>query len=213
MNLIRKTPDTVSINLGAIIYENVEFHKNITIGEYSIVGKKHHNNNGVHLIVKILSGVNIGSFCTIYENVTIGENVFIDDYIRIGPNTTIGSNTRLLYGAKIYKEVEIGTNCIISGFICNRAIIKENSSVFGMLVHRYPRPKWGVKEESPIIGKNVVVGMGALIVGGVEIGDNSYIAAGAIVRKNIPEGSVIINKELTNVPLSCWNGRMSEDMA
>ncbi|EQB22093.1 Maltose O-acetyltransferase [Dehalobacter sp. UNSWDHB] len=42
-----------------------------------------------------------------------------------------------------------------------------------------------------VIGNNVYIGTGAYIMPGVHIGDNCIIAAGTVVTKNIPTGSVV----------------------
>lgn len=44
----------------------------------------------------------------------------------------------------------------------------------------------------PEIGNNVDIGYGATIIGGVRIGDNTVIAAGAVVVDSFPSGNVVI---------------------
>jgi acetyltransferase-like isoleucine patch superfamily enzyme len=191
--------ETSTILPGAII------HQNSKIGNI-VSNKKHKLDETI-----IGNNVKIGSFCTIYNGVIIRDDTIIDDYVKIGYSTKIGSGSRILYGAKIYKNVKIGKNCIISGFCCNRCKIGDNSSVFGILVHRYPRPKWGIKEKSPVIGKEVIVGMGAVVVGGITIGDHSYIVAGAIVTKDVPENSIVKSKSPELIPYNEWEGRLKEE--
>ena len=41
------------------------------------------------------------------------------------------------------------------------------------------------------IGNNVWIGGGAIILGGVHIGDNAVIAAGAVVTKDVPAGMLV----------------------
>lgn len=41
------------------------------------------------------------------------------------------------------------------------------------------------------VGNNVFIGLGAVILGGVKIHHNSIIAAGAVVTKDVPEGSIV----------------------
>ena len=43
----------------------------------------------------------------------------------------------------------------------------------------------------PIVKRNVVVGCGATILGAITIGENSKIAAGAVVLKDVPKNSVV----------------------
>jgi serine O-acetyltransferase len=44
----------------------------------------------------------------------------------------------------------------------------------------------------PVVGKNVVIGAGAKILGSVSIGDNCVIGANAVVTKSIPDNSVAV---------------------
>lgn len=43
----------------------------------------------------------------------------------------------------------------------------------------------------PVIGNNVMIGAGALVLGPVKIGDNVQIGAGAVVVNDIPENCVV----------------------
>jgi serine O-acetyltransferase len=44
----------------------------------------------------------------------------------------------------------------------------------------------------PTVGNNVVIGAHAVILGPVEIGDNSRIGAGSVVVKSVPPGSTVV---------------------
>jgi serine O-acetyltransferase len=51
----------------------------------------------------------------------------------------------------------------------------------------------GYKKGTPIIGNNVRIAAGAIIVGNIVIGDNSTIGAGCTVVKDVPNDSVVIS--------------------
>ena len=42
------------------------------------------------------------------------------------------------------------------------------------------------------IGKNVWIGSGSIVLGGVTIGDNAVIGAGSVVTKDIPENMIAV---------------------
>ena len=46
--------------------------------------------------------------------------------------------------------------------------------------------------KKPTIGNNVTLGANVVIIGDIEIGDNSIIGAGCVVTKNIPTNSVVV---------------------
>lgn len=46
--------------------------------------------------------------------------------------------------------------------------------------------------EVPVIGDNVMVGAGAIIIGAVHVGNNVEIGANAVVTKDIPDNAVAV---------------------
>lgn len=194
-------------------YGKVSFGKNCIVGEYSIFGYPYvESEKSFNGIDKTLIGNNcvIGSHVLIYEGATIGNETSIEDYCRIGPEVRIGEKCKILYSANINSETIIGDNCVIAGFCCDRAKIGNNVRLFGELIHPHREPHLGwddVTENSPEISDDVFIGFGAKVIGGIKIGRNSYIAAGAIVTKSVPEAHVVtgINKK---VHFRKWKGKL-----
>jgi acetyltransferase-like isoleucine patch superfamily enzyme len=144
----------------------------------------------------------------IYEGVEIGDECVIEDRVRLGYDVRVGDRSRLLYGAYVCDRVSIGSDARVAGFACDGAAIGDRSTVMGQLVHEYTRPHepwWEVNEAPPFVDEDSVVGYGAVIVGGVQIGPRSYVAAGAVVTKDVPPEHVVVG---TNVmtPMSQWRG-------
>lgn len=144
--------------------------------------------------VAIGASVFVGGFVTIYEGTSLEEGVRIADYCQIGPHSHIGERSSLCYSAQLGDNVTIGPDCVIGGFVCDDAVIEQGCRIFGDLVHEQSQPHrdwWAVDEAAPRILANSVVGRGAIIIGGVSVGPNAYVAAGAVVTKNVPEGAVV----------------------
>ncbi|MGH3329538.1 MAG: acyltransferase [Streptomycetales bacterium] len=75
-------------------------------------------------------------------------------------------------------------------------------------MHEYTRPHegwWDVDEEPPVIEADTVVGFGAQVIGGVRIGPCSYVAAGAIVTRNVPPEHLVTGVN-TLTPAAEWKG-------
>ena len=47
---------------------------------------------------------------------------------------------------------------------------------------------------APVVGNGVYIGAGAILIGGIIIGDNAKIGANAIVVKNVNPGAVIVSR-------------------
>lgn len=103
-----------------------------------------------------------------------GDNAVID----IGPRSAISNNVSII----AMSRVSIGADCMIgdmvSIFDCDFHNIDPNS-----------RNSNG-KVAEVVIGKNVWLGSSVIVLKGVEIGDNSVVAAGSLVNKSLPSNVV-----------------------
>lgn len=154
----------------------------------------------------------LGANVIIHEGSRIGKRVFFDDNTRVGYACTIGDDCRLEYGAVVSDRVSVGSGSIISGFLGDAVEVGVNCVVMGTLVHELSTPissPWGIDEPAPRVEDGAVVGMGAVVVGGISIGERSYVAAGATVTKDVPAEHIAV---ATNVfiPRSEWRGRRLE---
>jgi acetyltransferase-like isoleucine patch superfamily enzyme len=143
-----------------------------------------------------------------YEGVTIGAGCVLEDRVRLGYDCTIGDSSRLVHGAYLCDRVEVGTDCRIAGFVCDGARIGHDSTVMGRLVHEYSQPHqgwWVVDEAPPVVHEHTVVAMGAIVIGGVSVGPRAYVAAGAVVTKDVPPGTVVTGTNV-HTPISRWPG-------
>ena len=113
---------------------------------------------------------------------------------------TVGDYS-LLNGALIMAEerIEIGSYCMISWNVgiadsdfhpIDPAQRRQDALALAPFAeNRPPRPK--IATAPVIIRDNVWIGMGAVILKGVTIGENSVVAAGAIVTKDVPANVIV----------------------
>lgn len=136
--------------------------------------------------------------------IRIGQHVslYAGCSFAIGANgsCTIGDFS-LLNGALIMAEerIEIGAHCLVSWNVgiadsdfhplepAQRLIDSEALAPF--YENRPPRPK--LVTAPVIIRDNVWIGMNATILKGVQIGENSVVAAGSVVTKSVPANVVV----------------------
>ena len=107
----------------------------------------------------------------------------------------------LLNGALIMAEerVEIGAHCLISwnvgiadsDFHPLDAVQRRVDSMALAPFYKDRPPRPPLKTAPVLIKDNVWVGMNALILKGVTIGENAVVAAGAVVTKSVPANAVV----------------------
>jgi acetyltransferase-like isoleucine patch superfamily enzyme len=99
------------------------------------------------------------------KHITIGKNVFINhacSFLDIG-------------GITIEDDVQIGPKV---------NLITENHPID-------PSQRKHLDLKSILIKRNVWIGAGATILPGVTVGENSIIAAGAVVNKDVPANAIV----------------------
>ena len=105
---------------------------------------------------------------------------FFMRYIRVVYSCELPTNLRLGKGV-VLKHNGLGVVIHPDAIIGENTQIYQNVSIAG-------RNNRG----TPIIGKNVFIGCGACILGGVKIGDNASIGANAVVLDDIPANAVVV---------------------
>lgn len=110
-------------------------------------------------------------------NIYLGDNVYIPS-----GSTFLSSNAKIIIG----DNVMFGPNVMI-------ATGNHRFDIVGMYMADV-RTKRGCDDEDVVIENDVWVGMNAIILKGVHIGEGSVIGAGTIVTKDIPPYSIVTNK-------------------
>jgi len=131
----------------------------------------------------------------IHQNseVNIGNEVEIRNYF----NLVIKSNSKIEIENNVFINNNCSINCLSSIFIGENTLLGENVKIYDHN-HKYEAHKIFHKDftTSPIsIGKNCWLGSNVTILKGVKIGNNVIIGAGCIIYKNVPDNSIIINKQ------------------
>ncbi len=125
---------------------------------------------------EIGAGTKIWHFCHIMANARIGErcnlgqNVFVASGVRIGNNVKIQNNVSVYAGVELEDDVFCGPSCVFTNVINPRSQIVRHGQYQRTLVRR-----------------GATIGANATIVCGVTIGQYAFIAAGAVVRADVPD--------------------------
>ena len=121
---------------------------------------------GFDLIARIISQtVRFFTGIEIHPGATLGKNLFIDH----GMGVVIGETSEVGDNVTIYHAVTLGGS--------SPSIDSE---------------KQRHEKRHPTIGHDVVIGSGAQIIGPVKVGNNSRIAANAVVVKDVPENATMV---------------------
>ncbi|MBT1002785.1 hypothetical protein KIH31_09220 [Paenarthrobacter sp. DKR-5] len=137
----------------------------------------------------------------VLRRMAVRSNVVIGDRFHVGPFSTIWAPRQLTIGNDVY--VGKGVTLEVDGRIGDQVLIANAVGIIGRRDHDMGEMGVGIRSsrwvgsfpdemsDPVLIGSDVWIGYGAVILSGVSIGDSAVIAAGAVVTSDVPENSVV----------------------
>lgn len=152
--------------------------------------------------------VTLPSSIFVGDDVTILEHSFLSVVAAVPgvtPKLTIGDRTQI--GAQSHVacvgEIEIGPEVLTAARI-----------FLGDTYHRYQDPRLPVLDqpmavpEKVTIGRGAFLGIGSAVLMGVTVGEHAYVAAGAVVTRDVEPRTLVVGNPAR--PVRRWDGRREE---
>lgn len=161
---------------------------------------------GKSTTIKNVQNIHFGKNVTLEKNCTIdgyaSEKIIFGNTVKIGAFSILSTTSHL---SKIGKGITIGSNSAIgeySYFGASGGIKIGNDVIMGQFIsfhsenHNFDHSSQlirnqGVTSKGICLGNNIWVGAKVTFLDGCSVGDNSVVAAGAVVNGNFPPNSVI----------------------
>ena len=159
-------------------------HHSVEIDEGATIG----SGTKIWHFSHILSGSNIGKNCNIGQNVVLGPDV------TIGRGCKIQNNVSVYKGVTLEDGVFCGPSMVFTNIYNPRAEIRKMDQV---------RPT--------LVKKGVTIGANATIVCGVILGRYSFIGAGAVVTKDVPDHALVAGNPGKQIGWACECGERLAD--
>ena len=134
----------------------------------------------------------LGDQSCVRERVQIGNDVVVGRGSLIENDTTIGSMTKIQADAYITAYSTLEEHVFIAP-----CVVTTNDNWMGRTEKRFGNIK------GPTIRRGARIGGGAILCPGIEIGEEAFVGAGAVVTKNVPPRVVVVGspaRVLRDVP-------------
>lgn len=188
-----------------VIKQDTEIGENCNIGDFCVLGKKPGlskmstaKREATQFSLKIGNNVIINSFAVVFasteisDEVVIGDGATIRERVRIGKGSVIGRGVCVENDTVIGKKTRIQTNAYITAYteigdyvFIAPCVTTTNDNFMGRTKKRLELMK------GPVIKKGARVGGNAILLPGVTIGEEAFVAAGAVVTRDVPERTVV----------------------
>jgi acetyltransferase-like isoleucine patch superfamily enzyme len=130
---------------------------------------------------KVGARVILGDQSCVRERVTVGDDVVIGRGSLVENDTTIGAMTKIQAGAYITAYSTLEDHVFVAP-----CVVTTNDNFMGRTERRHELI------EGPTIRRGARIGGGAILLPGVEIGEEAFVGAGAVVTKNVEPRMIVV---------------------
>lgn len=164
--------------------EALNTHRVIALGKPKAPEKKEYF---VHPTAVVDEGVEIGKGTKVWhfshvlpgaiigERCILGQNCQVGDKVKIGNNVKVQNNVSIYTGTVVEDDVFLGPSCVLTNVTNPRSQVNRHALY-----------------EKTVIRRGATVGANATIVCGIELGRYSFVAAGAVVARDVPDYALMV---------------------
>jgi acetyltransferase-like isoleucine patch superfamily enzyme len=129
------------------------------------------------------AGCVVGELASVRERVRVGEGVVVGRGVCVENDTTIGSGTRIQSNAYITAYVTLEEQVFIAP-----CVVTTNDNYMGRTQRRFAELR------GPTVRRGARVGGAAVLLPGVDIGEEAFVGAGAIVTRDVPARTLVVGQ-------------------
>jgi acetyltransferase-like isoleucine patch superfamily enzyme len=201
--------ERVKLGHHVIVYQGSVIGDDVQIGSHSVIGQPPLRDKGELAPARIGDRSRIGAACVLYAGATVGAECLIADQATIREHVTIGNRTVIGRGAAMENDTTIGSFVKIETNVYITAFSSIADHVFIAPCVVTSNDKNAARSPMPVAFKGVTVkrggriGAGAVILPGVVIGEEAFVAAGSVVTKDVAKETIVLGcpaKFWKNVP-------------
>lgn len=141
------------------------------------------------------AGTRIWHFCHVMAGAVIGENCSLGQNVVVMRGTRLGNNVKVQNNVSVYEGVE-----------CEDDVFLGPSMVFTNVVN--PRSHVSRKDEyrATVVRRGASIGANATVICGHELGSYAFVAAGAVVTRDVPAFALMAGVPARRIGWMCRCG-------
>ena len=143
-------------------------------------------------------GVSVGAGAVVLAGAELGAGCLVGDQAHVRERTSIGAGSVVGRVASVENDVRVGARVRLqtNAYITAWSVVEDDVFVApGVITTNDPtagRRAPGQELRGPTLRRACRVGAGAVLLPAVEVGEEAFVAAGAVVTADVPARTVVI---------------------
>jgi acetyltransferase-like isoleucine patch superfamily enzyme len=196
--------EDVTFGAYVVVYEGTVIGDGCSIEDHAVLGKRprlarHSTARGREVrALELGAGVSVGAGAVVFAGASVaadailGDQTFVRERAWIGERSVIGRGSVVDNDVVIGARVRVQTNVYLTAF----TIVEDDVFVGPGAITTNDNTMARHGDEMPVRGATLRracrVGGGAVLTPGVEIGAEAFVAAGAVVTRDVPARAVVM---------------------
>ena len=135
----------------------------------------------------VFAGAKVGSGCILGDQSCVRERVSIADDVVVGRGSLVENDTTIGRGTRIQADAYLTAySTLEEDVFVAPCVVTTNDNFMGRTERRKALMK------GPTIRRGARIGGGAILCPGVEVGEEAFVGAGAVVTKDVPPRAVVV---------------------
>jgi acetyltransferase-like isoleucine patch superfamily enzyme len=193
------------VHPSAIVYDGTVLGEGVRVLEGAVVGKQPAlgpkstarretlppTEIGAGTIVStqaiVFAGSRIGAGCILGDQSCVRERVEIADDVVVGRGSLVENDTTIGRGTRIQADAYITAySTLEEDVFIAPCVVTTNDNFMGRTEQRKALMK------GPTIRRGARVGGGAILCPGIEVGEEGFVGAGAVVTRDVPPRTIVV---------------------
>ena len=186
-----------------VVHDGTLIGEHCSIEDHAVLGKRprlarHSSAEGEVGALELGAGASVGTGAVIFAGASVGAEAIVGDQAFVRERASIGAGSVVGRGSVVDNDVVIGARVRVQTDVYLTAFTLVEDDVFvgpcatttnddTMSRHAPEMPLHGA-----ILRRACRVGGGAVLTPGVEVGEEAFVAAGAIVTRDVPARAVVM---------------------
>jgi acetyltransferase-like isoleucine patch superfamily enzyme len=202
--------DTAIVYPGTVVGEDVQIHDYAVVGKQPALSPRSTAAREELPPLELGSGTIVSTGAVVFAGTRIGARVIVGDQACVRERCEVGDDAVIGRGALVENDTTIGalTKIQAEAYITAYSTLEEevfiapcvittNDNFMGRTEKRH------ALRRGPTIRRGARIGGGAVLLPGIEIGEEAFVGAGAVVLSDVPPRAVVVGnpaRQIREVP-------------
>ena len=200
----------------AIVYPGTVLGEGCKVLDYAVIGKQptlspRSTAKREELPpLELGAGTVVSTAAVVFAGTTIGERVIVGDQACVRERCTIGDDVVIGRGSLVENDTSVGalTKIQANAYITAYSLLEDNVFIAPCVVTTNDNFMGRTEKrhelvKGPTIRRGARIGGGCVLLPGIEIGEEAFVGAGAVVIRDVPARALVVGnpaRQIREVP-------------